>query len=710
MDSRGILILIPFPLLRLFLSLLCLLLTVIAGCRKGQNLAEAQVPLILDFEVQIELESASVQFDIMDPLERDWQAWIFFSDDLGSQWQPITPVREGENQIPLTPPFEPVHTAWSYRGDLSSLPQADVMLEVRLLDTDGVVRAQQQSEPLSIGNPNPPVVQSITVPTGPEGGPIPISAVISDPEQDHISIQLEWSLSGVEPWYPATLASNESELVIPVDTEGTSVELSWLSHIDTPNVVSPFARVRISASDASGEHLLQSLPISLNTVPPQIESLTIGKIPDYLNGSESYLTDSDQEISFIISVPSRGSLISVSWASGLGGATPEPSTLFVSSDQGIAGRSAGSNLADLFTIAGDTASWKVPVQTPLPLGPMTITSTIEDSRGNPSPPSQYHFQVTPGSAPARPFDWHDRWQLDFERDNYAITLELDTSGDLYPMATLGSDGQPDHWQDLLTVGLQSNQSLPAADAVGANSRVKLWIEDAVLQRVRDHFGEDSLPDGQNLQPLLTFQTSSVNATSFIGIGGDDAEPVSYALGRASYDHRNSSGNDERASQRGVFTSNMIQFYWNSWTFRNRFAGVLPGLGTPVGEHYFDGTVLSASFERLDPTNSTTENQRYDEIWDAIDAWSRIVSVIASHEVGHAVGLCANNHPPTGLFGGVDSADFTGPFSSPYHVDTPGLNVMASALGLTSALVEGDSGYRFNELNRAYIAEWITLEP
>jgi hypothetical protein len=36
--------------------------------------------------------------------------------------------------------------------------------------------------------------------------------------------------------------------------------------------------------------------------------------------------------------------------------------------------------------------------------------------------------------------------------------------------------------------------------------------------------------------------------------------------------------------------------------------------------------------------------------------------------------------------------------------------MSSALGLTSALVEGDVGYHLNPLNEAYIAEWTTLEP
>lgn len=698
------------PLLRIHIPLLCLLLLINSGCRNGKTLAEVQPPLILDFAVHIELDSAAVQFNVEDPLERHWEAWIYFSDDLGNEWRPITPVRAGENIIPLTPPFQPVHTLWSYRGDLSSLPQADVMLEVRLIDSDGTPRANMRSEALSIGNPTPPTLHSLTVPSGPEGGAIPISVVVTDQDHDHVSINLEWSISGVAPWQQATLDSDDHELIIPVDGEGTNVDLSWLSHLDTPNVVSPFVRVRITASDASGDQHLISSPISLNTVPPQIESLTVGNIPGYLNGSESYINESDQEVSFIVSVPAHGSQFSIAWESGLGGALPDPQTLFVAADQDIGERSAGSNLADWFTIKDNGAKWQVASETPLPIGALQLTSSIEDVRGNPSDTLVYQFQITPGAAQSRPFDWHDRWQLDFDRDNYSISLNQNSSGTYYPQATLGSDGLADHHQDLITVGLQSVTPLAAANAIGANSRVELWIKESILNRVRHLFGENTLQGESSLQTQLSFQTSSVNATSFIGIGGDDAEPVSYALGRASYDHKNSTPNDERSSQRGVFTSNMIQFYWNSWTFRNRFTGVLPGLGTPVSEHILDSSVLSQSFERLDPSNSNSENQRYDEIWDAIDAWSRIVSVIVAHEVGHAVGLCANNHPPTGLFGGVDDAEFLGPFTSPYHVDTPGLNVMASALGLTSALVEGEAGYKFNTLNRAYIAEWITLEP
>ena len=127
------------PLGRLHLLLLLSLLAAVAGCRRGSHLAEAQVaeaqaPVFENFAVEVELDTVSVQFEVSDPQERDWQAWIYFSDNLGTQWQQITPVREGENQIPLSPPFESASSEWSYRDDLTSLPQADILVEVRLLD------------------------------------------------------------------------------------------------------------------------------------------------------------------------------------------------------------------------------------------------------------------------------------------------------------------------------------------------------------------------------------------------------------------------------------------------------------------------------------------------------------------------------------------------------------------------------------------------
>ncbi|MDE0957480.1 MAG: hypothetical protein OSB12_02485 [Planctomycetota bacterium] len=685
------------------------LLLLTCGCQKKSVFAQAAAPTIDNFTVEIHSSSAVVGFDVVDPAARTWDAWLYYSDDLGQQWHSVTPVSGNDGIISLTPPFESVQTEWSFRGDLTTLPQADILLEVRLLDLDDHVHAFRRSDPLSIGEGSPPIVDSVTIPTGAVGGPIPVNSLISDADGDFLTVHLEWSLDGSEPWNIATLETGV-ELVIPGDKGISQVEMIWNSHIDTPGVVSPFARVRVVASDASGSSTAVSPYIALNTIAPIVNSITIGEIPPYLNGSEPYIDNNSSTIPFTLSIPAIGTLIQVNWSAGAGGAAADAQTLSIVANLPLANRDSNTNLADLFTIDGSSASWQVSAAQSLPTGTLTITAVIDDVRGNPSEAQQYQLHVHPASTASLPFDWQDRWNLDFSRDNYSIGWHLDSVGDLVPFANTGADGSADHQQDLVTIGLQSNQPTTAAVAAGCDLRVQFWVEQSILERIQYLYGEGSLLDGQDLQPQLKFQVSPVNSTSALGIGGDDVDGNSYALGRATFDFRNSNTNDERAPNRGVFTSNMVQFYWNSWTFRNRFEEVLPGLGVAVGEHPIDAVVLGENFERLDPTNSSAENQRYDGVWNAIDAWSRIVAVVAAHEVGHAVGLCANGAPPSGLFGGVSSADFTGPFTTAYHVDTPGLNVMSSALGLTSALVEGESGYRFNELNEAYIAEWTTLEP
>ena len=151
------------------------------GCQKKSASAQAAAPLIEIFTVQIQSTSATVGFDVVDPAERIWDAWIFYSDDLGQQWQSVTPVSGNEGVIVLIPPFESVETEWSFRGDLATLPQADILIEVRLLDLEGAVHASHRSAPLSIGETTPPVVGSVTIPTGAVGGPIPSTAVSRTP-------------------------------------------------------------------------------------------------------------------------------------------------------------------------------------------------------------------------------------------------------------------------------------------------------------------------------------------------------------------------------------------------------------------------------------------------------------------------------------------------------------------------------------------------
>ncbi|HIO65198.1 MAG TPA: hypothetical protein EYN40_00770, partial [Planctomycetes bacterium] len=245
--------------------LLLLILSTWSGCHRKGATAAATIPLIENLSVLIETNSAFVHFDVIDPIERTWDAQIFFSDDLGQQWQPVTPIAGSQGYIELIPPFEPVVTEWSFRGDLVTLPQADILVEVRLYDLEGVLHASSRSEPLSIGDPTIPSVDSVTIPSGPVGGPISISCLISDADGDFVTIHMEWSLDGNEPWNLSTL-DDPGDVVIACDKGVNSVELIWLSHIDTPGVGSPFARVRMVATDAVGSSQATSNYLALNTI------------------------------------------------------------------------------------------------------------------------------------------------------------------------------------------------------------------------------------------------------------------------------------------------------------------------------------------------------------------------------------------------------------------------------------------------------------
>ena len=690
--------------LSLFVAALPILAS-LAGCGGGNKAsADATPPLIEFLTVQVEGETASVDFTILDPTESEWTAKIYFSEDLGQNWTPLSYASFIEPEILLTPPFQPVNRFWNCQADLSSLPQADILLEVRISNMVGDVVNTKQSDTISIGESEAPIFTFVEVPEGPVGGLVTVTGSVFDSEQDHLIMNMEWSPTGNAPWQDATLIN--APVVIPPTVDGMPApfEIQWDAQADAPDTITPFAKFRLILSDGGGTTEYLSPYMALNTIKPVIDLFTIGDVPAYMNGQEPYQGGGSSLIPFMLTIPSAGSLVRLDWSPGNGGASIDPQSLVLVADVPIFGNAPGVNLASLMTVSETSGEWLIPTDQNLPTGDLQLTASIQDIRGNVSDLANYTIHVGAGSNFVRPFDVEDRWFIDFSRDHYEIGFLDDGAGNITPFAQNGGDGFPDHKQDLYTVGLQSTMDPTVSSPLDDHARA--LIENQIIERIRVLFEKTELSD---LQPQISFQATAFNHTSALGIGGDDIEPMSFALGRAVFDQRNQSYDDEREPGRGVFSSNMVQYYWGSGTFLSRFGALLPGYGTPVGTHPEDTVVLSPGFDRTNPSNSASANARFDDIWSAIDAWSRLISVVATHEIGHAIGLCTNGHPPLGLFGGVTSAEFTGYFTTPYHVDTPGNNIMASALGLTSALVEGPAGYRFNELNQAYIAEWIVLE-
>ena len=93
---------------------------------------------------------------------------------------------------------------------------------------------------------------------------------------------------------------------------------------------------------------------------------------------------------------------------------------------------------------------------------------------------------------------------------------------------------------------------------------------------------------------------------------------------------------------------------------------------------------------------------------AAQGLARALAAIAAHEVGHSVGLVPNGPPDEGLFGGEQNAAFAGTWTTPYHIDTPGNNLMASAMSFTITQYTGTHELRFNELNTAYLRQRVLV--
>ncbi len=386
----------------------------------------------------------------------------------------------------------------------------------------------------------------------------------------------------------------------------------------------------------------------------------------------------------------------------------DPSSLSVTADRELGeGFAAGTELGGQFVATATGAAWKIPAAYALPAGEVTFLAVVQDAIGNSSNQLELTVVAIDAGIAERPFDWVDTWHLNFNTDQFAISSSY-SDGSVEVTVNAGGNGVADYVEDLHIIGLQTDDPTEECAALDTNAIVLQILLEETLGRIRILYGGEFDSEATSFAPSLHFTTTQAGATSALRIGGDDEAP-GYAIGRAGFDYRNAVGNSNETTTLGIFTTNLIEFYINSsYSFRTRFDPTTPGRGTPAGEDDLDHIILDPDFDRLDPTNAWQENLRYDRVWTAIDGWARAVAVVAAHEIGHSIGMCANGDPPSGLFGGVTGPAFAGPYTTPYHFDSPGNNVMAAALSFSATLITGPTGYRFNELEQAYLREWMVL--
>ena len=686
---------------------------IVGGCSSGGSSGGGASTLINPSSVEeitvvADPSATRIAFTVVSPDRHSMAVRVEISEDRGATYTALT-VESGETEaLSADTDGERYEVVWRPATDITQFAQSD--LRVRVTPRDEVTGEDglaAESAPFSLGSNTPPDVVAVATPTTTQGGPIDIDYWVRDVDQDHVGIELEYSVDNGASWSNGTLGSGgDGTSAIATTTLGVQRTVVWNAPADLAGATSSQTRVRLTARDIATGGSSISNAFSIDLRAPTIQGLTVGSIPQSMNGSTSYTVGTDT-VDFQLGVPPTGFLLTIDVSPSGSGSPIDPASLSVTADLSAGtGFPAGTELGDRFTFDGNTATWLVDTPGFTVGADVTFTATVADDLGNPSTEETLTVTVVTNGGGQRPFDVLDRWYLNFNSDHFGLSAS--GSNTISITTTVGGNGIADFEEDLLLLGLRSESPNAAAAAIDTNQLVLDLCKQEVIGRLRELFGRDFDGTTDGFNPNIEFTSTPGGHTSTLRIGGADTG-AGLAIGRAQFDHRNSGGNVNDSSILGVFVTNVTEFYVNSsFTFRSRYDALIPGRGTPVGQHTLDGTVLASDFDRLSLSNTTDENDRYDEIWTAIEALGRSTAVIAAHEIGHSIGLCSAGHPPTGHFGGVTEAPFTGTYTTSFHVDTAGNNLMSSALSFGASVNSGPTGYRFNEFNEAYLREWVLI--
>lgn len=447
--------------------------------------------------------------------------------------------------------------------------------------------------------------------------------------------------------------------------------------------------------------------------PPGV-TVTVNDIPTVMNGSEPFVRDDGVEEPFRLLLPTHGFVVNVQLR--LGGAPLADAPVSVrceGPDGPLAAPCDGGELADGLV---DGRSLEVTEAMAFPVArEVVLRATVTDAIGR-TAQDALTVEIAERTPALDPFDAPETWLLTFDRDFHTIGSEV-VGGRLVVNAEPTPNGVPDFLEDLAAVGLRSDDSAEgAAELVrdgrtGASAILEGLLVDATVAEMREHFdgvridfavaGEPGAPDPSEFTEGGDF--------SILGFGGLGAEG-DVAFGRALIDDHNQGQQDDSVYGLGIFTTTVARFLLTSALSADVVARFSPGLGTPIGMHPGDARILAEGYDRAAETDPEVA-ARAGDLQFILGLAPVGLAALASHEVGHSLGLVPAGAPPRGLFGGEASGTFIVGPSTDRHIDTRGLNMMQTgeALSMNPAdIVTGTP--HFYPLARAYLRRQLLYDP
>jgi len=480
-------------------------------------------------------------------------------------------------------------------------------------------------------------------------------------------------------------------------------------------------------------------------------SLTVNNIPDSMNGSSPYLSNSDQLVDFTLALPTRGFTWNVTIDCPCGYRDDD---LEIWTEPTAP---AGDNLAYLFEPGdGQNLFWRVGEADAFSeTGALALKAVITDNCGQQSAAASLTIQTVDMTPLLDPFDLEDPWLFVYQRDHYTISTITLPDGTMAVISAAVPNGVPDFIEDMWTLGLGTDSPHPAFAAVTCDNgnNGNDCLARMILERIRENTYQlfNCQPDGTrgtdgtNIRFWIENEAGAPDPVDFayqtltgieiekffsmMGFGGGDLTNLNVGLSE-SLDYRNRGNENNAKKDYGVLSTSLVRYIYlylnNNPDLYQLAADHLDGIfplvgGTPIGALEEDALVIDLSIPDANLSSQALE-RRYQMLL-LMDLPARGLSTLTAHEIGHSVGLVRSSQPPDGFFGGEQNAAFiedpagsTGP-----HIDTAGLNIMQAGPGsgympdtiinaLIAGLFDDESTFFFNEMNLAYLQSRLLLLP